>query len=78
MWGDVELQANSIERVAEFVALDQERREGIVPPASWPSRDGTIVFDKLCARYAADLEPVLHGLSFTIKPRGASAASSLI
>jgi len=71
MWGDVELQANSVERVAEFIGLDQERRDGITPPASWPSRDGTIVFDKLCARYAEDLEPVLHDLTFSIRPRGA-------
>lgn len=77
MSADVELQANSVERVAEFVALEQERREGVIPPAAWPSRDGEIVFDRLCARYAADLEPVLHDVSFTIRPRGASERDAI-
>lgn len=49
--------------------MDQEKSDGITPPAAWPSRDGTIEVEGLTASYAADLPPVLKSVSFSIRPK---------
>ncbi|KAF8310766.1 P-loop containing nucleoside triphosphate hydrolase protein [Clavulina sp. PMI_390] len=38
-------------------------------PAAWPRPEGGIVVQGLTIRYATDLEPVLRGVSFDVKPR---------
>jgi ABC-type multidrug transport system fused ATPase/permease subunit len=58
LWGQVEVQANSIERVLEYSKLEQESIGGISPPAVWPSRGGTI---------SVNLPPVLKNVSFEVK-----------
>ncbi|CAI2178694.1 732_t:CDS:10 [Funneliformis geosporum] len=62
-----EMNLNSIERVCEFMEINQEAAEIIEPrpPASWPY-DGNIRVENLLIRYAPELEPVLHHVSFEI------------
>ncbi|EIN12781.1 multidrug resistance-associated ABC transporter [Punctularia strigosozonata HHB-11173 SS5] len=59
----------SLERVKEYSELPREAPEFLEPrpPASWPS-EGEIVCEDLVIRYAPELPPVIHGVSFTIKP----------
>ncbi|RUS27682.1 P-loop containing nucleoside triphosphate hydrolase protein, partial [Jimgerdemannia flammicorona] len=66
----LELALNSVERVVEFSEGAEEAPEIIEPrpPASWPV-EGKIDVRDLRIRYAADLDPVLHNLSFTINPQ---------
>ncbi|CAJ0913080.1 11774_t:CDS:10 [Entrophospora sp. SA101] len=64
----LEMSLNSVERYHEFTEIPQEAPEIIEPrpPASWP-HDGAIDVQNLEVRYAPDLEPVLHHISFYIK-----------
>lgn len=48
----------------EAEAVIDEKR----PPAYWPSNSGQLVVEDLLVRYAAELPPVLKGISFTVKP----------
>ena len=59
---------NSIERIDEFTKMAIEPQDGKDVPASWPS-EGRIEINNLEIGYAADLPPVLHDLSLSIKPR---------
>ncbi|KAF8502966.1 ABC transporter type 1, transmembrane domain-containing protein [Gautieria morchelliformis] len=74
-WTQLELDLNSVERVVVYLDLPQEPPlliESSRPPAYWPSsadNDSLVVVQDLVIRYAADLPPVLHGVSFTLKAR---------
>lgn len=54
-----------------------------MPPAIWPSRDGSIEVEGLTASYAPELPPVLKNVSFKILPKekigicGRTGASTL-
>ncbi|CAO1637053.1 unnamed protein product [Jaminaea pallidilutea] len=71
MYTTLEQDANSIERVRE--ALDETPQEpaAIVednrPPDKWPAQ-GRVQVKDLSLRYAPDLPPVLHGISFDARP----------
>lgn len=70
MYTTLEQDANSIERVRE--ALDETPQEppAIIessrPPVDWPA-EGKVEVKDLVLRYAPDLPPVLHGISFTVQ-----------
>ncbi|GAA5881682.1 hypothetical protein JCM3774_005336 [Rhodotorula dairenensis] len=64
---DLEVQANSVERIQEYLDIDQESQGGVKPPAIWPTRGGSISVNKLTASYAPELDPVLKGVSFEVK-----------
>ncbi|CAL1697425.1 unnamed protein product [Somion occarium] len=74
-WTALELDLNSVERVVEYLDLPQEPPtiiESHRPPAYWPSstgpnKDSMIVVDDLVIKYAPELPPVLHGVSFSVK-----------
>ncbi|KAI0332219.1 multidrug resistance-associated ABC transporter [Cubamyces sp. BRFM 1775] len=76
-WTALELQLNSIERVVEYLDLPQEPPEVIEsnrPPAYWPSstspnKDSLLAVEDLVVKYAPDLPPVLHGVSFALKAK---------
>jgi len=74
-WTQLELDLNSVERVVEYLELPQEPPlviESRQPPAYWPSssdNDALIEVDNLVIRYAPELPPVLHGVSFKLKAR---------
>lgn len=65
-----EQNMNSVERVKEYMEVEQEARAIIEerrPPKDWPSK-GAIHFVDYSTRYRADLEPVLKKLTFSIQP----------
>jgi len=63
---------NSVERVVSYIQdLAQEAPQHIEensPPQDWPQH-GQVEFKELTVSYANSPEPVLKGLSATIKPR---------
>ncbi|KAG8687868.1 hypothetical protein FRC08_011730 [Ceratobasidium sp. 394] len=71
---NLEMDLNSVERVVEYLDLPQESngKEDQKPPASWPSsvaNDSLIAVENLVVRYAPELDPVLHGVSFKLRAR---------
>ncbi|KAI8891188.1 P-loop containing nucleoside triphosphate hydrolase protein, partial [Backusella circina FSU 941] len=71
-WGvrrytSMEMSFNSVERVAEFLDMEQEAPAvtNIRPPIGWPS-NGAIQVKDLEVRYAADLPTVLKGVTFSV------------
>ncbi|BGP41473.1 hypothetical protein JCM10449v2_005460 [Rhodotorula kratochvilovae] len=79
-YGRLVLSMNSLERIAEYLRVPQEPQGGVVPPASWPSkgRDGPMLEVKdLVIRYAPELPPVLHRVSFAVKAGERIGASLL-
>ncbi|KAA8519399.1 hypothetical protein F0562_013655 [Nyssa sinensis] len=61
---------NAVERVGSYMDLPSEGPsiiESNRPPPGWPSF-GSIKFEDVVLRYRPELPPVLHGLSFTIRP----------
>ncbi|RAL50240.1 hypothetical protein DM860_007914 [Cuscuta australis] len=61
---------NAVERVGTYIELPSEAPpiiEGNRPPPGWPSA-GSIRFENVVLRYRPELPPVLHGISFTIRP----------
>ncbi|KAG2218561.1 hypothetical protein INT45_006322 [Circinella minor] len=61
----VEINMNSVERIQEYLELDQEPRNQPKPPKNWPTTAKLQIRD-LYIRYAPDLDPVLHGISFDV------------
>lgn len=62
----VEMNLNSVERIQEYLELEQEPPstiEGHRPPAAWPTTAAIEVKD-LVVSYSPELDPVLHGVSF--------------
>lgn len=66
-WSINEINFNSLERIHEYLGIEQEPKAGIQPPAAWPSKQGTIEVEGLTARYAPHLPPVLKSVSFSVK-----------
>ncbi|KAF7296041.1 p-loop containing nucleoside triphosphate hydrolase protein [Mycena kentingensis (nom. inval.)] len=84
----VELDGNSLERILEFVNIEQQKNpeEAVVPqPAYWPA-SGSIIARDLTAKYSVNGVEVLRQISFEIKSgervavvgRTGSGKSSLI
>ena len=65
-----EQNMNSVERVKEYVEVEQEAKAIIDearPAGNWPSQ-GAIQFMNYTTQYRPDLEPVLKDLTFSIQP----------
>jgi len=65
-YANVELDMNAVERIVEYSNLPVENQSGEPAPAAWPT-EGRLEVANLVVSYAADLPPVLKGLSFSIK-----------
>lgn len=63
----MEINANSVERIKEYLDVESEDKSGLAAPAAWPSRSGSMVIEDLAVRYAPELPLVLKGISFTVK-----------
>ncbi|KAJ7499148.1 hypothetical protein FB451DRAFT_27658 [Mycena latifolia] len=72
---DLQVDLNAVERVVNYLEIPQEPPaviESNRPPAYWPSSAGTtdlLVVEDLEVKYAPDLPPVLHHISFSLKRR---------
>ena len=64
-YASLEMDLNSVERILEYSHLDTEHDVGYAAPAHWP-QDGALEVRNLTVRYAADMDPVLHGVSFQV------------
>ncbi|KAI8146868.1 P-loop containing nucleoside triphosphate hydrolase protein [Fennellomyces sp. T-0311] len=64
----VEINMNSVERIQEYLELDQEPRNQLPVPQTWPEK-ATLSIRNLHIRYAPDLDPVLHGVSFDVRDK---------
>ncbi|EGG04689.1 uncharacterized protein MELLADRAFT_117018 [Melampsora larici-populina 98AG31] len=58
----------NLERIHEYLDIDQEPKAGVIPPAAWPSRSGSIEVENLWVSYAPHLPKVLKGVSFNAQP----------
>ncbi|KAK6512549.1 hypothetical protein TWF481_001434 [Arthrobotrys musiformis] len=67
-YADLELDFNAAERVIEYSVIQTEDQSGATPPAAWP-HEGKVEVKDLVVAYADDLDPVLKGISFDVKPR---------
>ncbi|KAK9236291.1 hypothetical protein V1525DRAFT_363124 [Lipomyces kononenkoae] len=65
-----EMNMNSVERIDEFLAIEQEAPDVIPdhrPPPNWPTT-GAISVTDLSLRYAPELPRVIKGISFDVDP----------
>ncbi|KAL0952989.1 hypothetical protein HGRIS_007200 [Hohenbuehelia grisea] len=77
MYTSLEMDLNAVERIVEYLDLPQEPPtiiESNRPPAYWPSsssdnRNALIEVENLVIKYAPDLPPVLHDVSFKLKAK---------
>ncbi|PQE13502.1 ABC transporter protein [Rutstroemia sp. NJR-2017a WRK4] len=67
VYGQMQMDFVSVERIVELIHLDQEPAGEIDPPAYWPRLGGDIVFEDVSIRYAPHLDPSLKNISLTIK-----------
>lgn len=65
-YANVELDMNATERIVEFSNVGIEKQDGHHPPAAWPT-EGKLEVKDLVVGYAADLPPVLKGLTFNVE-----------
>ncbi|KAH6611900.1 P-loop containing nucleoside triphosphate hydrolase protein [Boeremia exigua] len=73
IYGQLEMQFTSVERVIELLDLEQEAPGVVDPPAHWPTYTGNIIFENATIRYAENLDPALQDVSLTI-PAGSNTA----
>ncbi|KAI9490572.1 hypothetical protein BDB00DRAFT_916046 [Zychaea mexicana] len=65
---EVEISMNSVERIQEYLEVEQEPRNQPKPLKHWPTTSALKISD-LQIRYAPHLDPVLHGVSFEVKDK---------
>ncbi|KAF8307152.1 hypothetical protein DL93DRAFT_151027 [Clavulina sp. PMI_390] len=65
VWNRAQVDGNSMERIEQYLQIEQEPSPTSAgqPPASWPT-SGTLVVEKLGARYSPDGPKVLRDISF--------------
>ena len=73
VYGQIQMDFVSVERVVELLHVEQEPTGTIDLPASWPSYGGDVIFENVTIKYAPQLEPSLSDLSFCI-PGGSTTA----
>ncbi|KAF2002299.1 P-loop containing nucleoside triphosphate hydrolase protein [Amniculicola lignicola CBS 123094] len=73
IYGYLEMDFTSVERVVELLDLETEPPGVVDPPAWWPSYTGEIVFKNVTIRYAPNLDPALQNINLRI-PAGSNTA----
>lgn len=74
-YADIELDMNSMERIAEFATLTVENKSVstiTAPPANWPDK-GLVEISDLTVGYASHLPPVLEGVTLRCRPGSLTA-----
>ncbi|KAJ9192292.1 hypothetical protein DTO164E3_8431 [Paecilomyces variotii] len=69
LYAEAQQNMNSVERVKEYLEVDQEADAVIPdsrPPPGWPTR-GSLQFIDYTTRYRPDLDPVLKNVTFTVQ-----------
>ncbi|KAI8065795.1 P-loop containing nucleoside triphosphate hydrolase protein [Gongronella butleri] len=67
-YSSIEVAFNHVERVSEYLEIDNELDNGsVTPPEKWPSK-GAIEIKNLKVRYDKDLDLVLRDVNVSIKP----------
>lgn len=69
LYSSNEQNMNSVERVKEYLDVEQEAKAILPdsrPDGNWPSQ-GNIEFVNYSTRYRADLQPVLKGITFSVR-----------
>ncbi|XP_038067610.1 ATP-binding cassette sub-family C member 8-like [Patiria miniata] len=67
MSASLEMQMNAMERVEYYKSVKKEEYDGVIEPRhDWPDQ-GEIVYKGVSARYASELDPVLHGIDIHFK-----------
>jgi len=70
LYSEVQQNMNSVERVREYLEVDQEAAPVIPesrPTTGWPT-EGAVEFNGYTTRYRPDLDAVLKEVSFSVKP----------
>lgn len=73
IYGMLEMDFTSVERVVELLDIETEAPGVVDPPAHWPTFTGDIEFDDVTIRYAENLEPALQNITLRI-PAGSNTA----
>ncbi|KAF2795880.1 ABC bile acid transporter-like protein [Melanomma pulvis-pyrius CBS 109.77] len=73
IYGVLEMDFTSVERVVELLDLEIESTGVVDPPAHWPTFAGDIVFEDVTVRYAPNLVPALQNINLRI-PAGSNTA----
>ncbi|KAJ7600411.1 multidrug resistance-associated ABC transporter [Mycena floridula] len=66
MFNELEVSCNSLERIQQYLSIEQEPSSDVAPPAYWPA-SGELRIENLSAKYSEHGPEVLHNISFTIK-----------
>jgi ABC-type multidrug transport system fused ATPase/permease subunit len=73
VYGELQMDFISVERVEELLHIEQEKPGMIQPPATWPHFGADIMLDNVTVRYATHLDTILHDISLRI-PGGSTVA----
>jgi len=73
VYGQLQMDFVSVERVVELLDLDEEPSGDVKPPAVWPATTDSITFNQVTLKYAPHLDPSLSEVSFSI-PGGSTCA----
>lgn len=71
LWAEIESKSVALERLIEYFHLTPEAPmeiEETKPAAEWP-QEGSITFKNYSTKYRENLDPVLRGIDFVIKPQ---------
>lgn len=70
MYGITEMNMNSVERVQEYMQIEQEPSapiDGQSVDAAWPDH-GEVRVESLVVQYTSEHDPVIRDLSFSVQP----------
>ncbi|GCF00367.1 Transporter of the ATP-binding cassette [Zygosaccharomyces mellis] len=70
LYSNVEMNMNSVERLKEYMVVDQEpyNQPSMTPPLDWPQQ-GRVEMNDLSLRYAPGLPRVIKNVTFTVEPK---------
>ncbi|KAF1843379.1 P-loop containing nucleoside triphosphate hydrolase protein [Cucurbitaria berberidis CBS 394.84] len=73
VYGMLEMDFTSVERVVELLDIETEPPGVVDPPAYWPTYSGDIEFEDVTIRYAPHLDPALQNITLKF-PAGSNTA----